>query len=228
MIEQEPPPLRTAHEWVRERLRHDIMNGVYRPGDPLKQTELAARLQVSVTPVREAMRDLATEGLVVVDPQRIARVRSLDESEAREVNDIRYLLEPLAARLAATHASPEAVATIQRLAEESAAAASDIEWLDSNRRLHLEIIASAGAPLLAGILGNLRQISSIYLATAVRSKGVAREKSKSEHLALADAIAAGDGDEAERIMRSHLFPTDTMASIVTQHRDDISAEAAAG
>jgi DNA-binding GntR family transcriptional regulator len=211
---------------VRERLRQDIMNGVYRPGDPLKQTELAARLQVSVTPVREAMRDLATEGLVVIDPQRVARVRSLHESEAREVNDIRFLLEPLAARLAAAHATPDEVARIRELADESVAAETDVEWLESNLRFHMEIIASAGAPLLANILGNLRQISSVYLASAVRSQGVVREKSKHEHTALAAAIAAGDGAEAERIMQSHLFPTAAMASIVAEQRDRPVAEAA--
>jgi DNA-binding GntR family transcriptional regulator len=211
--------VRTAHEWVRERLRTDIMNGLYRPGDPLKQTELAARWDVSVTPVREAMRDLATEGLVVVDPQRVARVRSLDEDEAREVGDIRYLLEPLAARLAASKAAPEAVAEIRRLAEESAAAETDTEWLDSNRRLHMEIINGAGAPLLTGILANLRQISSIYLATAVRTAGGMRDKSKREHLALAEAIAAGDADAAESIMQAHLYPSESMASVAADERD---------
>ena len=101
MTEHDVMPRQTAHEWVRESLRRDILNGLYSPGDPLKQTEIAARLDVSVTPVREAMRDLATEGIVVIDPQRVARVRSLHESEAREVNEIRALLEPLAAALLA-------------------------------------------------------------------------------------------------------------------------------
>lgn len=219
MTEQAVAPRQTAHEWVRESLRRDILNGIYSPGDPLKQTEIAARLEVSVTPVREAMRDLATEGLVVIDPQRVARVRSLHETEAREVNEIRALLEPLAARLAALHASPESVARIRRLAEESAATETDAEWLDANRRLHLAIIDSAEAPLLANILGNLRQISSIYLATAVRSQTGVRAKSKHEHLALADAIASRDGDLAMRIMQSHLFPSDVMAGVATEHRD---------
>lgn len=219
MTEHDVMPRQTAHEWVRESLRRDILNGLYSPGDPLKQTEIAARLDVSVTPVREAMRDLATEGIVVIDPQRVARVRSLHESEAREVNEIRALLEPLAARLAAENASAESVASIRRLAEESAAADNDPDWLDANRRLHLAVIDSAEAPLLASILGNLRQISSIYLATAVRSQEGVREKSKLEHLALADAIERGDGAEAMRIMQSHLFSSDVMATVATEHRD---------
>jgi len=219
MTEHDVMPRQTAHEWVRESLRRDILNGLYSPGDPLKQTEIAARLDVSVTPVREAMRDLATEGIVVIDPQRVARVRRLHESEAREVNEIRALLEPLAARLAAENASAESVASIRRLAEESAAADNDPDWLDANRRLHLAVIDSSEAPLLASILGNLRQISSIYLATAVRSQEGVREKSKLEHLALADAIERGDGAEAMRIMQSHLFSSDVMATVATEHRD---------
>jgi DNA-binding GntR family transcriptional regulator len=218
MTEFEPAPLRTAHEWVRERLRQDILSGVYRPDDLLKQTEIAAQFRVSVTPVREAMRDLATEGLVVVDPQRVARVRDLDPNEANEVNDIRYLLEPLAAKRAATHATPENVAKIQALADECDAAETEAEWLDANRRFHLAVIESAHAPLLMGILANLRQISSIYLAAAVRTTDGVREKSKREHLALATAIADGDGDEAARLIRSHLLPNDVMAAIVADHR----------
>lgn len=218
MTDLEPAPLLTAHQWVRERLRRDILSGIRPPGAALKQTELAAQLGVSVTPVREAMRDLATEGLVVIDPQRVARVRDLDPSEADEVNRIRYLLEPLAAKLAATHASAETAARIQALAEESVAAETDVEWLEANRRFHLSIIESGGAPLLAGILANLRQISSIYLAAAVRTTEGMREKSKREHLALAAAIAAGDGDEAARLIQSHLFPNDVMATIVADHR----------
>jgi len=219
MTERESAPLRTAHEWVRERLRQEIVNGVHRPGDPMKQTELAARLDVSVTPVREAMRDLATEGLVVVDPQRVARVRSFDEREVREVNEIRYRLEPLAAQLAARNASDDAVERIDALAEETVLADTDAAWFDSNLRFHLEIISSARSPVLAGILGNLRRMSSIYLATAVRTTRGVREKSKREHLSLAAAIAAGDGDEAMRIMQSHLLPTETVALMAAEHGD---------
>lgn len=210
-------PLRTAHEWVREHLRQDILNGVYRPGDSLKQTDLAARLGVSVTPVREAMRDLATEGLVVIDPQRVARVRDLDPNEAYEVNEIRRLLEPLAARFAARNADDDAIGRIRELAEAGIAAETDAEWLDANRRFHLAVISAAGAPLLAGILANLRQISSVYLATAVRTTGVAREKSKREHLALADAIAERDGETAVSIMESHLVASELIATLVADH-----------
>lgn len=200
-------PLQTTHEWVRARLRQAIMDGDYKPGDPLKQTELAARLQVSVTPVREAMRDLASEGLVVLDPQRVARVRDLDAQEAGEVAAIRELLEPLAAQLAARHAEPEQIERIGALAAECAASVTDAEYLDSNRRFHMAVIAAANAPVLAGILSNLRLISSMYLASAVRIAGGTREKSKQEHLDLAAAIAAHEDEEAIRIMTAHLLPS---------------------
>jgi len=200
-------PLQTTHEWVRGRLRQAILDGDYKPGDPLKQTELAARLQVSVTPVREAMRDLASEGLVVLDPQRVARVRDLNAKEAGEVAAIRELLEPLAAQLAAQHAEPEQIERIRALADESAASVTDAEYLDSNRRFHMAVIAAANAPVLAGILSNLRLISSMYLASAVRIAGGTRDKSKREHLDLAEAIAAHDEEAARRIMTAHLLPS---------------------
>ncbi|AWB90353.1 GntR family transcriptional regulator [Salinibacterium hongtaonis] len=217
MTDSEATPPRTTHLWVREQLRDRILSGIYAPGHPLKQTELAAQLSVSVTPVREAMRDLATEGLVVIDPQRVARVRDLDAREARELNEIRLLLEPLAAKLAATHATPDDTAAITALAQETVDAESETEWLDSNRRFHMAVIEGAHAPLLTGILSNLRQISSIYLAAAVRSSTSVREKSKREHLALAEAIAMGDGDEAARIIEGHLFPHAVLATVVEEH-----------
>lgn len=206
-------PLRTAHEWVRERLRQEIITGAYAPGSPLKQTEVAISLGTSVTPVREAMRDLAMEGLIQVDPQRVARVRRIDAEDATEINEIRLLLEPLAARRAAERATAENIDSIHAAAVAADAADNDSDWLKTNYRFHLEVIESSQSPHLIGILTNLRQISTIYLGALVRASHQIRKKSSAEHFALVEAIAARNGDAAARIMHAHLAPSHQLAEL---------------
>lgn len=197
----------TAHEWVRDRLRHEIITGAYAAGAPLKQTEIAAALGVSVTPVREAMRDLVAEGLIQVDPQHVARVCEIDTGDAVEINEMRLVLEPLAARRAAERADDADVAHIRELAEIAHAAADDATWLHQNYEFHAAVIESAHSPRLAGTLLNLRRMSSFYLGAVVRTSGASREKSSSEHFSLVEAIAAHDGATAENIMRRHVLPS---------------------
>src|SRR5690554_6606248 len=88
----------TAHEYVREALRVAIIDGSLPGGTRLLQSELAAQLGVSTTPVREALRDLTSERLVVMHPHHGAIVRALDLGEVREIYELRIALEPILSR----------------------------------------------------------------------------------------------------------------------------------
>lgn len=200
----------TAHAWVRDRIREAIFSGVYPPGTRLVQGEIAERFGTSVTPVREAMRDLANEGLIDVHPQRAATVREIDLDEAVEINEMRLLLEPLAARRTAERITPEELAALRRSEEEMEAAPDHPSWLEANRRFHLEVIAYARSPRLGEVLHNLRQISSFYLAALVRAQGGDREKSAREHRELLDAFERRDGERAAEIMAHHLADADLL------------------
>ena len=101
----------TAHEFVRETLRRAILRGDLAGGSRLIQTDLAAQLQVSTTPLREALRDLATEGLITLDRHRGGVVRELDRDDIEEIRLIRGQLEPLSV------ASPSRGVTDQQLRE---------------------------------------------------------------------------------------------------------------
>ena len=90
---------RTAHEFVRESLRRAILRGDLTGGSRLIQGEVAATLNVSTTPVREALRDLATEGLITLDRHRGGTVRELDWDDMEEIGMVREALDPLAVRL---------------------------------------------------------------------------------------------------------------------------------
>ena len=200
----------TAHAWVRDRIREAIFSGVYPPGTRLVQGEIAERFGTSVTPVREAMRDLANEGLINVHPQRAATVREVDLDEAVEINEMRLQLEPLAARRAAQRITPEELTALRRTEQEMESAPDHATWLEVNRRFHLEVIACARSPRLGEVLHNLRQISSFYLAALVRAQGGDREKSAREHRELLDALEQGDGDRAAAIMTQHLADSDRL------------------
>src|SRR5690349_18480778 len=92
---------KTAHEYVKDSLRQAILRGAIPGGTRLVQADVASELQVSTTPVREALRDLATEGLIRLDPHRGAIVSQLSYGEAVEIQQICKLLEPEAMRQAA-------------------------------------------------------------------------------------------------------------------------------
>lgn len=209
-------PRLTAHEWVREHLRQSIISGSFPPGSRLVQTEIANQLGISVTPVREAMRDLVSEGLILVDPHKAARVRELDIDDAIEINVIRHELEPLAAALASRNATPVELETISALNIATQKAETDASWLETNRLYHLAIIEASHSARLLQVLGNLREISDFYLGALVRNADESfRKKSLCEHHQLTDAIRNKDETEASRIMRNHLATHEDMrASLV--------------
>ena len=225
---QDGRPARTTHEWVRTRLRSAIFAGDYPPGSKLVQTEIAEQLGISVTPVREAMRDLINEGLVDFDPHRAATVRAIDIADAIEVNELRLVLEPLAVRQAAEHITAEELETLRELEATMEATETHQDWLEANRDFHLAVIDAARSPRLAGILTNLRQISSFYLAAFARVGGVDHAKSARDHRDLIAALAAGDGDRASTIMASHLAQTDQLTAGLSASAPVENAPAGAG
>ncbi|NUP49081.1 MAG: GntR family transcriptional regulator, partial [Catenulispora sp.] len=92
-----PGTLPSRTEAVQEAIKHAILTGELKPGQPLVESELAADLGVSKTPVREALKTLAGTGLVTMSPYKGAAVREIDRTHARCIYDMRLLLEPVAA-----------------------------------------------------------------------------------------------------------------------------------
>jgi DNA-binding GntR family transcriptional regulator len=194
---------RTAHEFVRDSLRRAILRGDLTGGSRLIQGDLAATLNVSTTPVREAMRDLATEGLITLDRNRGGTVRGLNWAEMDEIRIVRQQLEPLAVRLACEHVTPEDLRDAERLWRRMEKENDLGDWVELNMRFHVLFHRATGISRLVGILESLEQASGVYVAQAQRWHPEIRRKANEEHRALLDAYGRRDVDEVIAVMTGH-------------------------
>jgi len=196
----------TNRESVLARLRSEIYGGARAPGSRLVQTELAREYGVSATPVREAMRDLANEGLITVVAHRAARVRRLDPAEAVDINELRLLLEPYAARQAVERISADEVAELEDLHTRMSGVHS-ADWVELNHRFHMIIIEATRNPTLVGILTNLRNVSRFYFEAALRADGGDYAKRDLEHAEIIDCLRRRDAEGIEATMARHFSPS---------------------
>lgn len=195
-------PLGAVRERVLGTLRQEIIAGRLRPGDRLVERELAERFGVSRVPVREAIRALVAEGFVHFETPRRTVVRPLSPTDVEELFELREALEVYAAGLAATRATPEALAELRQLLADAAdaTAAEDAETItDINTRFHDRLLALAGNTLLI----------SVMEPVAGRLQWLTRRNEEwpqllTEHQELYDAIASGDPERARTHALKHV------------------------
>jgi DNA-binding GntR family transcriptional regulator len=194
----------TAHEFVRETIRRSILSGELQGGTRLVQAELAEALDVSTTPVREALRDLASDGLIQLDAHRGGVVRELQPEELTEIYEIRKILEPEAMRLAVARITPEALARCEELHERMEQSENAVDFLLLNREFHLSIYDAIDSPRLMGILTGLLDASAMYVGAAISSRPDLRLQAVADHVDILDAIRSGDADAAAAAILDHL------------------------
>ncbi|MCQ0970347.1 GntR family transcriptional regulator [Paracoccus sp. TK19116] len=185
------------------RLLDEIRTGRLTPGARLRETELAARLGISRTPVREAIRQLEADGLVVHVPRQGASIRRLDYAEVMELYEMRMVLEGTAARLAARAASDAELADLRMLNEELAEAGDTAAAHGLNRQFHRTLLAAARNRFLVGASESLDRTLLILGPSTLSERTRARD-AVSEHNSVMDALEARDGAAAEQAMRQHL------------------------
>lgn len=201
----------TAHEFAREWLREAIIIGKLAEGTRLVQANIAEQLAVSTTPVREALRDLAAEGLVDLDAHRGAIVHEISTDEFQEIYTLREHLEPLAARLAAERITDAELARaadlLGHMDEEEAADKNTAVWTELNRQFHATLTDAARSPRLQGMLRSLRDSSTMYIAFIRRQPLDGLEAANKEHRRIFEAMTARDPDAAAEATLSHLQST---------------------
>ena len=193
-------------ERVVDALRAAMIAGELRPGEVYSAPTLAARFGVSATPVREAMLDLAKEGLVDTVPNKGFRVTAVSEKQLDEYTHIRALIEiPTVVGLAGT-ADPVSLEALRPAAREivHAAVAGDlIAYVEADTRFHLGLLALAGNAHLVEVVGDLRGRSRLYGLTALVKAGRLLASAQ-EHLELLDALLDRDKAAVRDIMTRHL------------------------
>lgn len=203
------PVFQSKSDYAYEIVKRRILSEELGPGDVVGQERLAAEIGVSTTPLREALKRLATEGLVRLGAHRDARVTELSADEAQSLYEVRATVDPLAAGLAAqrrTDADLEAIdAALARLHPLSAGA--DWESLVAHREFHRAIYRAAHNQPLTDILEGLWDKADRYRQAALGQRArTTREVARvqREHRALAKAVEAGDAERAEQVMRDHI------------------------
>jgi DNA-binding GntR family transcriptional regulator len=181
-----------------------IEAGLYKPGDRLVESELAERLGVSRTPVREALQRLETQAMLARDGRSLI-VATLDHNQLAELYAVRTALEGLAARLAARHATAEEVRVLQGLVDEDMALiGGDPRALSrANRRFHHQIHLASHNRFLVQQLDLVHRSMALMATTSFAAEG--RDAAGlAEHAAIVRAIAARDGEAAQAALCTHI------------------------
>lgn len=197
----------TAHELVRSTVRSAILRGTLRGGTRLRQADLAAQLRVSTTPVREALRDLATEGLVDLDAHRGAVVHELSLGELREIYDLRRRLEPHAMEQAAGRLATSTLDAADDLQRQMDVETDLAAWVDLNRRFHAVLLDDPERPRLRGILRTLQDSAAPYVGLLLQKRARDPAGANAEHRELLVALRTGDGVAAAEVTERHLAGT---------------------
>jgi DNA-binding GntR family transcriptional regulator len=188
------------------RIKEAILAGALRPLERITEADVAARLGLSRTPVREAFGLLAAEGLIDVVPQRGSFVSQLRIDDILEIYQIRTPLECMAARVAAETIDDDALAELDRMVEVEAAGQgtrSAKDSLDANAEFHRIIIECVRNRRLRALVGQLQ--GQVHRARLLWPSTRARlDETWKEHAELVAALRARDPDRAEQAMRTHL------------------------
>jgi DNA-binding GntR family transcriptional regulator len=196
-----PPRFLTKRDIVIEAIRRDILNSVLTPGSQLQQDEIAARLGVSPTPVREAFGTLQAEGFLENVPHRGVFVANPSYEDLIDIYDVRALLEGLALRRAVANTKDAA----RRLMRLTARAESELKGGNferirrSTNEFHQFVIDLARSPTLTEIAGKLVARSLFFLPFELSYMQLVQ----SEHVAIAEAVQRGEIDDAVELLGDH-------------------------
>jgi DNA-binding GntR family transcriptional regulator len=196
--------LRTKEEQVADFLREGIISGMFPRGSRLKQAEIAERLQLSITPVREALKILEAEGYVIGDSYRGASVVPFDASASEEVLELRLLLESRLLRGAAEKMTSQHFTEVRALANEFERAFDSGDRATArgvNYRFHRRLYSIAGMPQTLHFVEILWARYPFDLINAVEGRG---KEAAREHDEILNALLAGDMQGAMLAMRKHI------------------------
>jgi DNA-binding GntR family transcriptional regulator len=206
-----PPALSLAERgstsrMVANTLRTAIVDGTLAPGSPLRQDAIARHFSVSAIPVREALRQLESEGWARVEMNKGATVALLSADEAREIYEIRAALESLAIGIAIPAHTPTSLRRAAALCKAAAAETEPSRYVARNEAFHLSLYEPAARPQLFEMIKTLHGRGERYLRLKFGLPSYKGESDR-EHAALLKAVRRGDIAHAQSLVTEHLLGT---------------------
>ncbi len=214
-----PLEIESLADRVYRRIRALILSGELAAGEALRQEALAEGLGTSRTPLREALNRLASEGLIEFRPHRSAVVTTFTHRDIEADYEARALVEPAAARLAATRAPDETAQALQEALAAQREAEADLDrQFEANRAFHRALVVGAGNPHLIRFVDSLwgGRIAPVFYARQARRPGRVRRDIR-EHAQIARLVGAGEADAAAQAVEAHL------AGALTELREQIAS-----
>ena len=194
---------------VFERLREDILSGVYKEKEELREVSIGEEMGVSRTPVREALRQLELEGLVRIIPNKGAYVTGITQADVRDIYKIRSMLEGLCARWATRHITEAQMTELEEIIllsefhiKKKEECAEQVSVLDG--RFHQVLYQASNSRVMEHVLSDFHKYVKMARRLSVGTKSRA-EKSVEEHRSILEAIKKKDADTAERLANQHIM-----------------------
>ena len=197
---------RSLHHTIRDTLRQDILGGVLQAGHELRQDALAERFGASRIPVREALRQLEAEGLVIHQPNRRTVVAGMSVAQLCELLDIRIALECHAARLAVPNMVQRDYEAMERILADYAASDTLEDWAEYNRQFHLALSAPANNARLRRLIEEYCLNTDRYTHVAM-SEATGLERPMQDHYALLAACRERNVERVVELLHEHIDHT---------------------
>lgn len=193
---------RTVGDMAYEVIREGILTGVFAPGERLRQDALATQIGVSRIPVRSALMKLESQGLITFEPYRGAIVNTLTAAAAKEIYEIRTVLEEHALRKAMTAMTPERLVRLEQLATELNSVENGEEFLQRRGEFYQELYDMKRQPRLVAVINRLREEVARY--SLDHNVDYVRPPGERDHAEVLRYLRANDVDGAVQWLRDHL------------------------
>lgn len=194
---------------VFRKLREDILSGVYKDQEELREITIGEELGVSRTPVREALRQLELEGLVTIIPNKGAYVTSITAKDVADIYHVRSMLEGLCARWATEHITEEQIGKLEEVlvlsefhVQRGSGDTDQVSELDG--KFHQVLYEASDSRILEHVLSDFHKYVQMARRLSVKKKERA-EKSIAEHREILEAIKSKDAERAERLANQHIM-----------------------
>jgi DNA-binding GntR family transcriptional regulator len=201
-------PITFQRDSAYEKLLSLIVDGQLLPDQPISERQIAAELKIGRTPVREAMRALAQDGLLEIVPARGTFVRSISDNQLRELYEVRQALEGQAAELAARNGATQKLLEFVGKLERSRKARTDEELgetYETGAQFHVEVFRCAGNSILTTLYLPIRNRFRVTMSLGRYYDSDWVIDGIDQHLTILEAIAARKPSKAKRLMRAHLM-----------------------